>query len=132
MTKLRDKAREQLGTVGSGNHYVDVFCDELGRIWVGVHFGSRGFGHTVASGFLFYAYGMVLTQAFNGAGDTATPTWINLVCYWLIQLPLAYVLALPAGMGARGVFTAITVAQAVLAVVATFLFRRGGWKLKTI
>lgn len=49
---LKQKARHQLGTVGSGNHYVDVFADELGRIWVGVHFGSRGLGHTVASGFL--------------------------------------------------------------------------------
>lgn len=49
--KLRDKARVQLGTVGSGNHYVDVFADEAGRIWVGVHFGSRGLGHTIASGF---------------------------------------------------------------------------------
>jgi len=52
---LRDKARAQLGTVGSGNHYVDVFGDERGRVWVGVHFGSRGFGHTVASGFLALA-----------------------------------------------------------------------------
>src|SRR5690242_12985256 len=49
---LRDKARNQLGTVGSGNHYVDVFADETETLWVGVHFGSRGFGHTVASGFL--------------------------------------------------------------------------------
>ena len=49
---LREKARDQLGTVGAGNHYVDVFSDEQGRVWVGVHFGSRGFGHTVASGFL--------------------------------------------------------------------------------
>lgn len=49
---LREKARAQLGTVGSGNHYVDVFADEAGALWVGVHFGSRGFGHTVASGFL--------------------------------------------------------------------------------
>ena len=54
---LREKARAQLGTVGSGNHYVDVFSDEDGRIWVGVHFGSRGFGHTVASGFLALAQG---------------------------------------------------------------------------
>jgi tRNA-splicing ligase RtcB len=51
-THLREKARVQLGTVGSGNHYVDVFVDETGHLWVGVHFGSRGFGHTVASGFL--------------------------------------------------------------------------------
>lgn len=55
---LRDKARSQLGTVGSGNHYVDVFADENGVIWVGVHFGSRGFGHTVASGFLALSQGM--------------------------------------------------------------------------
>jgi tRNA-splicing ligase RtcB (3'-phosphate/5'-hydroxy nucleic acid ligase) len=54
---LRDKARSQLGTVGSGNHYVDVFADEQGRLWVGVHFGSRGFGHTVASGFLAIGQG---------------------------------------------------------------------------
>ncbi len=54
---LRSKARAQLGTVGSGNHYVDVFADEAGTIWVGVHFGSRGFGHTVASGFLALAPG---------------------------------------------------------------------------
>lgn len=54
---LRDKARSQLGTVGSGNHYVDVFADEQDRIWVGVHFGSRGFGHTVASGFLALSQG---------------------------------------------------------------------------
>ena len=55
--KLRDKARRQLGTVGSGNHYVDVFADERDRIWVGVHFGSRGFGHTVASSFLAIGQG---------------------------------------------------------------------------
>src|SRR3954471_18675141 len=55
--KLKAKARAQLGTVGSGNHYVDVFSDELGRVWVGVHFGSRGFGHTVASGFLALGQG---------------------------------------------------------------------------
>lgn len=54
---LRDKARSQLGTVGSGNHYVDVFADETNVVWVGVHFGSRGFGHTVASGFLALAQG---------------------------------------------------------------------------
>src|SRR5688572_25962424 len=54
---LVDKARSQLGTVGSGNHYVDVFADETGTLWVGVHFGSRGFGHTVASGFLALGQG---------------------------------------------------------------------------
>src|SRR3954465_11091122 len=62
--KLKAKARAQLGTVGSGNHYVDVFSDELGRVWVGVHFGSRGFGHTVASGFLS------LGQERSGASES--------------------------------------------------------------
>ena len=56
-SSLREKARDQLGTVGSGNHYVDVFADETGQVWVGVHFGSRGFGHTVASGFLALSQG---------------------------------------------------------------------------
>ena len=56
-TGCASKARAQLGTVGSGNHYVDVFADETGAIWVGVHFGSRGFGHTVASGFLALSQG---------------------------------------------------------------------------
>jgi tRNA-splicing ligase RtcB len=59
---LREKARDQLGTIGSGNHYVDVFVDEAGRIWVGVHFGSRGFGHTVASGFMALAQGFPWNQ----------------------------------------------------------------------
>src|SRR4051794_8949076 len=54
---LKVKARQQLGTVGSGNHYVDVFADETGTLWVGVHFGSRGFGHTIASGFLALGQG---------------------------------------------------------------------------
>jgi tRNA-splicing ligase RtcB len=56
-TTLKTKARQQLGTVGSGNHYVDVFADETGTLWVGVHFGSRGFGHAVASGFLALGQG---------------------------------------------------------------------------
>ena len=55
--KLRDRARAQLGSIGSGNHYIDVFSDELGRLWVGVHFGSRGLGHAVASGFMALAQG---------------------------------------------------------------------------
>jgi tRNA-splicing ligase RtcB len=56
-TRLKSKARDQLGTVGSGNHYVDVFTDEIGRIWVGVHFGSRGLGHTIATAYMNLAHG---------------------------------------------------------------------------
>jgi putative MATE family efflux protein len=86
----------------------------------------------VASGFLFYAYGMVLTQSFNGAGDTWTPTLINLFVFWLWELPLAYVLAIILGLGPRGVFVAITVAFSTLAVVSASLFRRGKWKRKVV
>jgi MATE family, multidrug efflux pump len=86
----------------------------------------------VSSGFLFYAYGMVLTQAFNGAGDTWTPTWLNLFCFWLWEIPLAYVLAKVVGLGPRGVFIAITIAFSTLALASAALFRRGRWKLKKV
>ena len=87
---------------------------------------------TVSLGFLFYAYGMVLTQSFNGAGDTWTPTWINVFVFWLWEIPLAWWLATHAGLGARGVFVAMTVAYSSLAVVSAVLFRRGNWKAKRV
>jgi putative MATE family efflux protein len=86
----------------------------------------------VSYGYIFYAYGMVVVQAFNGAGDTYTPTLINLGCYWLFQIPLAYALSLPLQAGAQGVFVAITVAESLLAVVGILIFRRGKWKEKKI
>ena len=86
----------------------------------------------VAAGFLFYAYGMVLTQSFNGAGDTWTPTVINLFVFWLWELPLAYVLAIVLGLGPRGVFLAITIAFSTLAIVSAVFFRRGKWKTKVV
>ena len=87
---------------------------------------------TVSLGFLFYAYGMVLTQAFNGAGDTWTPTVINLFVFWLWEIPLAWWLSSHAGLGARGVFLALTIAYSTLAVVSAILFRRGKWKRMAI
>lgn len=86
----------------------------------------------VASGFLFYAYGMVITQAFNGAGDTWTPTWLNVGVFWLFEIPLAWVLANPVGLGPRGVFIAIAVAFSGLAVVSALIFRRGRWKTRAV
>jgi len=86
----------------------------------------------VACGFLFYAYGMVLTQSFNGAGDTWTPTIINLFVFWLWEVPLAYILAIKLRFGPRGVFLAITIAFSTLAVVSAILFRRGKWKTKVV
>ncbi len=87
---------------------------------------------TVALGFPLYAYGMVLTSAFNGAGDTWTPTWINLLVFWLWEIPLAYALAIAFHMGPAGVFIAITVAFSTLAVVSVVLFRRGKWKTRKV
>ena len=86
----------------------------------------------VSLGFVFYACGMVLTQAFNGAGDTWTPTLINLVVFWLWEIPLAWWLSARTGLGAHGVFIALTVAYSTLAVVSAVLFRRGKWKLKKV
>ena len=86
----------------------------------------------VAYGFLFYAWGMVITQSFNGAGDTWTPTIINLFVFWLWELPLAYVLAITFGMGPRGVFLAIMISFSMLAVVSALMFRRGKWKTKRV
>lgn len=86
----------------------------------------------VAVGFPLYAYGMVLTQAFNGAGDTWTPTWINLAVFWVFEIPLAYLLAYTFGFGPTGVFLAISLAFSLLAVVSGILFRRGTWKSKAV
>src|SRR5579872_3073178 len=82
----------------------------------------------VSLGYPFYAWGMIMEQAFNGAGDTTTPTWINLFCYWMFQIPLAWWLAEPEGLGSRGVYLAICGAESLLALVAVTMFRRGRWK----
>jgi putative MATE family efflux protein len=86
----------------------------------------------VSIGYPFYAWGMVMEQAFNGAGDTYTPTVINLFCYWIFQLPFAYLLAHFWGLGPTGVFIAITVAESLIAVLAMLVFRRGRWKLREV
>jgi len=86
----------------------------------------------VSYGYVFYAWGMVLTQSFNGAGDTWTPTWLNFFCFWLWEIPLAWALAVHFGLGPRGVFFAITIAFSTLAVISAILFRRGRWKLRRV
>ncbi|MCB0437600.1 MAG: MATE family efflux transporter, partial [Mangrovimonas sp.] len=83
----------------------------------------------LASGYVFYAYGMVVIQSFNGAGDTKTPTYINFFCFWLFQLPLAYLVAVILDFGPTGVFLAITLAEVLIAVVGMIWFRKGRWKL---
>jgi len=83
----------------------------------------------ITLGYFFYAYGMVLAQAFNGAGDTMTPTWMNIICFWLLEIPLAWFLAMTLGWGANGVFASIAISESALAVLSAVLFRRGRWKL---
>ncbi len=79
-----------------------------------------------------YAYAMVMLQAFNGAGDTMTPTVVNFFCFWLLEIPLAYFLAITARMHSNGVFFSIVVAQASIAAVSIILFKRGRWKRQQI
>jgi putative MATE family efflux protein len=87
---------------------------------------------TVAYGYPLYGLGMVLTQSFNGAGDTWTPTLLNFACFWLLEIPLAYVAAVPLGLGPLGAFLAIAVAFSTLALVSAVFFRRGKWKLRKV
>ncbi|WP_144391637.1 MATE family efflux transporter [Pleionea sediminis] len=86
----------------------------------------------ISYGYGFYAIGMIVVQAFNGAGDTMTPTKINFLCYWIFQIPLAYGLANTLGLGPLGVFLAITLAESLMAIVGVWIFRRGHWKLKEV
>ena len=86
----------------------------------------------IAIGFVLYAYGMVLSQSFNGAGDTWTPTWLGFFSFWMFEIPLAYFLAVHLGFGPLGVFTAIPIAFSAYAIAALVMFRRGGWKAKMI
>jgi putative MATE family efflux protein len=82
----------------------------------------------ICLGYFFYAYGMVLAQAFNGAGDTFTPTWMNIVCFWAIEVPLAWFLARVLGWGANGVFASIAISESLLALLSAAVFSTGRWK----
>ena len=86
----------------------------------------------VSIGFIFYGYGMVLTAAFNGAGDVWTPTILNFFCFWAWEIPLAWGLSVLGGLGPTGVFIAMTLSFSTLAVVSVILFRRGSWKMATV
>ena len=86
----------------------------------------------IAWGNLAYAFGMVMVQAFNGAGDTVTPTIINVIGFWLCELPLAWALAFHAHMEVRGVFTSIPIAEALISVMGLAMFLRGNWRTRKI
>ncbi|WP_347175286.1 MATE family efflux transporter [Polaribacter uvawellassae] len=82
----------------------------------------------IAAGYVFYAYGMVVIQSFNGSGDTKTPTYINFVCFWLFQLPFAYIVAITFEAGPIGVFLSITIAEILIAIIGIWFFKKGKWK----
>lgn len=106
---------------------IRIFTNEPGVVTIGaqcLRFMSYGY--------VFYAFGMVLTQAFNGAGDTTTPTVINFFCFWMIEIPLAYLLALHLGLSEKGVFLAIITSESLLSIIALIVFRRGRWKLREV
>ncbi len=109
------------------NQIIGIFTQEAEVL----RYGTSAL-HIIAYGFAFYGLGMVLETAFNGAGDTWTPTYLNLFVFWLFEIPLAYALAYWYGMGPDGVFWAITLAFSLLAVASGLLFRRGKWKLKMV
>ncbi len=106
---------------------VRLFHDDLGIVASGVECLR-----IISYGYVFFAWGMVTVQCFNGAGDTMTPTYVNLFCFWLFQIPLAYYLALPAGWGPSGVYWAIALSYSLSAVVGILLFRRGRWKTRKV
>jgi putative MATE family efflux protein len=113
--------------VGAAPWLVAIFTDDAAITPVAV--ASL---RIISYGYVFYAWGMVLTQAFNGAGDTATPTWMNMICFWMLQVPLAWWLANGLEFGPRGVFWAVALAESVLAVMAAVVFRRGRWKTREV
>lgn len=108
-----------------------IFAPQILRIFskdaAVLAYGIEGL-RVISSGYLFYAFGMVMAQSFNGAGDTRTPTIINLIGFWVIQIPLAYFLAITLKWGPTGVFWAIPIAESVIALIAVVIFKRGKWK----
>lgn len=95
---------------------------------VPVHTGVEAL-RVLCLGYGFFAYGMVVIQAINGAGDTRTPIYLNLICFWLIEIPVAYLLALVLEWGPIGVFASVPIAESLLAILSILVFRRGRWKL---
>jgi putative MATE family efflux protein len=103
---------------------ISIFSNEVEVI----QYGTQAL-QIIGSGYIFYGIGMVMIQALNGAGDTKTPTWINVVCFWMFQIPLAYFLAKNLLWGPKGAFWAIPIAETLIALAAFYFFKKGKWKL---
>lgn len=86
----------------------------------------------ICYGYLFYSWGMIMTQAFNGAGDTTTPTLLNFICFWAVEIPVAYFLAMNLGFEEYGVFLSIVLAESLLGILGIWMFRKGKWKLRKV
>ncbi|MFD2889414.1 MATE family efflux transporter [Chitinophaga cymbidii] len=108
-----------------------IFAPQILRIFshdaAVLAYGIEGL-RLISIGYIFYAFGMVMAQSFNGAGDTRTPTFINLFGFWMLQIPLAWLLAIVFKWGPTGVFWAIVIAESAIAVTAVVIFRKGKWK----
>lgn len=108
-----------------------LFSDEMAGFFTAIpaiqEIAAQGLW-VIAIGYVFFALGMVLTQAFNGAGDTRTPAWINIGVLWCLEIPLAYMLAFPFGLAHLGIFIAIGFSHSFHSLVSLYFFRRGRWK----
>jgi len=108
-------------------YFINFFTTEPGIIKSGV--ASL---QVISYGFILYGLGMVMVQALNGAGDTVTPSWINLFCFWLVEIPLAYLMAIQFDAGEKGVYFSIIIAESLMTLSALWIFKKGKWKLKEI
>jgi len=107
--------------------FIGLFIDESAVVESGIQ-GLR----IISIGFVAYALGMVLVNAFNGSGDTLTPTRINIVAFWIIEIPVAYLLALQSGLDEKGVFIAIVIAESLMTLISLYFFRKGRWKMNIV
>ncbi len=105
------------------DHIISIFTDDAAVI----QYGAEAL-QIIALGYILYGYGMVITQSFNGAGDTLTPTLLNFFGFWCFQIPMAYLLAKKTGLGSTGVYVAISIAESCIAIAGIIIFRKGKWK----
>ncbi|PXY01779.1 MATE family efflux transporter [Marinifilum breve] len=108
-------------------YFIELFTDDQGILVNGIQALK-----IISCGFIFYGMGMVLLNSINGAGDTQTPTLLNLISFWIVEIPVAYLLAIQFGWDQKGVFYAIIIAEAVLTLTALYWFKTGRWKLKKV